>query len=631
MPLESIVLVVLILLSGAAFFFPVRKRYEIIRSVPGSFEVSGPERRFIRFVWEVCLQGKVISQRPFAGLMHAFVFWGFAAFGLVTLDHFCRGGFGFPLLGHGGLYGFFRGAAVIFAVAVLIGINALAIRRFILRPKALGDHVSWTSGLVALFINVLMITYLAEYCSAAAGKEFAGKVPAILGFPFHPYEEGNAFFVEGALGSTVNWWLHSVVILAFMALIPQSKHLHLVLGPFATYFKSFELAPIKPLDFEKEEFGAESLKDLGKFTALSAFSCVECGRCFDNCPASQTDKTLNPKELILDLRAGFLKGVDTPVAGETLDEKTIWQCTTCGSCTWQCPVGVEHVSPIIETRRGLAAGGEFPPPLKTMFKSMERHKNPWGYTQDQAEEFLDENEYPKFKDQDVLYWMGCLARYDDAYRKSSLAFKRKLDDAGVSWGVFYDEKCTGDAARRAGNEFVFQEIAEGNIEKLNAAAPRKVVTTCPHCLRTLKEYGDLGLDGKIEIVHHSAFLKDLAAAGKLGGGERKRAVFHDACYLSRYTGPAGHRNPREFLKSRGIDLIEPPRTRERSFCCGAGGAQFFNEEDEGKKIYQERTDELLELKPDAIITACPFCQAMIRDGLADRGVEDVSVLDLSQV
>jgi Fe-S oxidoreductase len=609
---ERFILLLSILASAAAFFFPVRKRYEIIQSMSGNLEKTEPERRILRFIYEVGLQGKVILQRPLAGLMHAFVFWGFMAFGLVTLDHFCRGGFAFPVLGHGWVHDFLRCGGVLFAAITMIGINYLAYRRFIEKPKVLGDHLSITSGIVAVYINVLMITYLID---------------------FFVLDEGSALFSAGSTASTVNWWIHALVILAFLALIPRSKHLHLAIGPFTTYFKSFDLAPIKPLDFEKEEFGAESLKDLDKFTGLSAFSCVECGRCLENCPAAQTDKKLNPKQLILDLKEGLLESLDKAVAGETLDVETLWQCTTCGSCTWQCPVGVEHVTPIIETRRGLVAGGEFPSPLKTMFKSMERHQNPWGYTQDQAEEFLEENSYPKFKEQDVLYWMGCLARYDDHYRKASVAFTEKLNEAGVSWGVLYNEICTGDAARRAGNEFVFQEIAAANIEMLNEAAPKKIVTTCPHCLRTLLEYRPLGLDPAIELIHHSTFLNDLASKGRLGGAASapRNAVFHDACYLSRYRGRDGIREPRAFLRSRNVALSEPKRTREKSFCCGAGGAQFFNEELEGKRINLERIDEILALKPGLVVTACPFCQAMLRDALADRGVEDVEVRDLSQV
>jgi Fe-S oxidoreductase len=231
--------------------------------------------------------------------------------------------------------------------------------------------------------------------------------------------------------------------------------------------------------------------------------------------------------------------------------------------------------------------------------------------------------------------MGCFARYDDRYRKVSMAFKEKLEEASESWGVLYDESCTGDAARRAGNEFLFMEIAMENIERLNQISPKIIVTTCPHCLRTLKEYRTMEepLKGDFEIVHHSTFLKKLAAGGKLKKSEpsEKNVVYHDACYLSRYRIHCGSSEPRAFLKLRGLQIMEPERRGIQSFCCGAGGAQFFNEEDEGERIYRLRTQELLKTGAKTIVTSCPFCQAMIRDGLGDQGIEDVSVKDLAQL
>jgi Fe-S oxidoreductase len=613
--MESFILAVLMALSLVLFFLPVQKRIKIICATPGSLARDRIGLRIRRWIGEVIFQKKVISQRPFAGLMHALVFWGFLAFMLATTDHFARG-FGIALLGNGDFFHVYSRIVSVFALMVIVGISALFVRRFILRPKSLGDHLSVGSFLVAVFILGLMITYLLAVYGSLEVTTLS----------------------EASAGAKVNWWLHSIFILAFLVLIPRSKHLHLILSLFTTYYKDFELAPLKLLDIENDEFGAEQLKDLGPFTALGAFTCVECGRCFDHCPASQSGKDLNPKQLILDLKNGFLNNPESAIVEENLDQKVIWQCTTCGSCTFQCPVGIEHVTPIVDTRRGLTAEGTFPSPLKTLFKSLERHRNPWGYTSDQAEEFLSEKEYPKYAGQDVLYWMGCFARYDDRYRKVSLAFKEKMDEAGVSWGVLYDESCTGDAARRAGNEFLFMEIAMENIERLNGISPKTIVTTCPHCLRTLKEYRSMEepLKGDFRMVHHSTFLKELAAAGKLKTsaaleGADKEAVYHDACYLSRYTQPEGVNDPRSFLALRGVHLKEAARKGVQSFCCGAGGAQFFNEEDEGERVYRLRTQELLETGAKTIVTSCPFCLAMIRDGLGDKGVEDVEVMDLSQI
>lgn len=611
--LEPIIIAVLIVISIILFIIPISTRIRIIKSVKGSLEPDRIGLRIRRWIGEVIFQRQVISQRPFAGFMHALVFWGFLAFMLMTMDHFCRG-FGLPLLGNGAFFDYLSKIVSLFAVLVIIGITALFIRRFIFRPQPLGDHLSWESGLVALFIEGLMATYL---LAVYGGFEATGGLS------------------EADTATRINWWIHTIFILGFLVLIPRSKHLHLVFSLFTTFLKDFELAPLKPLDIENEEFGAENLKDLGPFTALGAFTCVECGRCMAHCPATNSEKALNPKELILNLKKGYLLNADGAIVGDTLDEEVIWQCTTCGACTFQCPVGIEHVTPIIDTRRGLTAEGNFPSPLKTLFKSLERQKNPWGYPSSEAQEFLKENNYPQYEGQDVLYWMGCFARFDDRYRKVSLAFTEKLKEAGISWGVLYDESCTGDAARRAGNEFLYMELAMENIALLNEATPKTIVSTCPHCIRTLKEYRTMEepLKGDFQMLHHSTFLKKLQLQGKLEPLETSdgNVVYHDACYLSRYVPEGGVVDPREYLRLRGKMIREPVRKGVQSFCCGAGGAQFFNEENQGERIYRLRTEELLKTEAKTIVTACPFCQAMIRDGLGDKGIEDVSVKDLAQI
>jgi Fe-S oxidoreductase len=228
--------------------------------------------------------------------------------------------------------------------------------------------------------------------------------------------------------------------------------------------------------------------------------------------------------------------------------------------------------------------------------------------------------------------MGCLARYEVQYRQVSLAFTSILNAAGVKWGVLREEKCTGDAARRAGNEYQFQELAMENVEMLNAADPKTIVTTCPHCLRALNEYKELDLKPGIRIVHHTTFIEELLAAGKIkpSGGNGKKVVYHDSCYLSRYEGRAGRQTPRSILLAAGVKILEPERTGDRSFCCGAGGAQLFNEETQGTRIPHERTEELLRTEAKEIAVACPFCPVMLRDALAVKDIEDVSVKDIAQ-
>jgi Fe-S oxidoreductase len=601
--MHAIVLSLLIIVSIILFALPVKKRLIIVASAPGKFNLDNLGERAKKFILEVLFQSKVIKHRPLAGTMHALVMWGFLAFIIITLNHF-GGGYGWRFLCSGLTFKIISTIVAVFAVLVIIGICGLTFRRFILRPKALGEKLSWGSGLVAFLIAALMVTYL-----------------------FDIY-----WFEKGTPASCINWWAHSVMILGFLAFIPQSKHLHLVLSPFTVFLKDLKLARIRPLDFEKEEMGAEKLTDIEKHTALASFTCVECGRCFDQCPARFTGKTLDPKKLMLDIRKGLLIEPIPEDTSAVLNMEMIWQCTTCGACTYQCPVGVDQVIPIIGLRRGLVSNGEFPAPMRALFDNLERSGNPWKYQPHQALEFIESAQIPLYDGQETIYWMGCMGRYDDHYRKVAASFAEILKKAGIDFGVLVDEKCTGDAARRAGNEFLFQSLAGENIEILNAAKAKRLVTTCPHCLRTLEEYRDLGLRMDLRLQHHTSFLNELINSKKikLSGSIAQPAAYQDPCYLSRYQYPSGVLEARRILNSSGVKLTEPGRCRERSFCCGAGGGMLFSEETEGKRINYERVEELLSTGAKTIITSCPFCQMMLRDALADKGIEAVKVMDIIQ-
>ena len=601
--MQILVLTLLILVSAVLFLIPVRKRLNLVAAAPGEFKMDNIGARISRVVSEVLFQIKVIKHRLIAGLMHAFIMWGFFAFIIITLNHF-TGGYGWHFLGQGAVFKVISTIVALFAVLVIVGITVLFIRRFFLRPDALGKHLSWGSGLVAFLIEGLMVTYLL----------------------------GIYVIQEGTTAASVNWWVHSSMILGFLAFIPQSKHLHIVLGPFTLFLKDLNLARIRPLDFEKEEIGAEKLSDLDKHTVLGSFTCVECGRCFDHCPARSTGKVLDPKQWMLDIKAGMLKDPGMEDPSQVLNFDMIWQCTTCGACTYQCPVGIDQVIPIIAFRRGFVSNGEFPSPMRTLFDNLERSGNPWKYQPHEAMDFIEESGLPWYKEQEVIYWMGCMGRYDDNYRKAAKSFAAAMKSAGVDFGVLKEEKCTGDAARRAGNEFLFQMLAEENIELLNGTKAKKLVTTCPHCLRTIWEYRDMGLRDDLEIVHHSTFISQLLESGelKLPAGNGITAVYHDACYLSRYQYPAGITEPRKVLDSAGVKIIEAGRKKDESLCCGAGGGMLFSEETEGKRIYHERIEELIATGAKTIATSCPFCQIMFRDGLADKGVEDVEIKDIAQ-
>ncbi len=604
------------LVAIGLFLQPFLHRVKRVAMGRGELHYDRLGERIARWIREVLFQGTVIAGRTNAGWAHALVFWAFCVFLLETADLFARM-FGSPvgILGNGLFHHFYQAIVAVFAVFALGGIIYLIIRRFYIRPPALGDKPSYTSAVVADFIAYLMVTY-------------------ILG-AFVMNEEGLAF--------KINAWLHIIVIMCFIVIIPRSKHLHLLLSLFTTFFKDFELVAIKPLniDFEDEDadeedmyLGAEKFTDLGKYTILCSFTCVECGRCWDNCPARITGKQLDPKQFMLNLRDVYLTEPEREISADDRFSEVIWQCTTCGACTFQCPVGIDHPLPMLEMRRGYVANSVFPDAMRPLFDNLESTGNPWNYQPTDAAEFLAENEFPEFEgDKKVLYWVGCMGRFDDYYRKVSIAFKKLLDASGVDYGVLLDETCTGDAARRAGNEFLFQMLAEGNIETLNEANPNVIVSTCPHCLRTLEEYKEMGLKKEIRMVHHTEYLMELINDGslKLNGKVSTDVTYHDACYLSRYSDDKGYIDPRHLLEKTGVELKEPERRKRKSFCCGAGGAMLFAEETEGTRIDHERVEELVRTGALECATSCPFCQLMIRDGLGDKGKEDMPVKDIAEI
>lgn len=612
---KGLVFSALAVLAARLFWLELQRRLQAVRQAKGPLPRDGAERRWLRVLREVLFQSRIIRHRPLPGLAHAFLMWAFLAFGLETLDHLSHIWLPRGFLPQAGLFhDLFQGLVALFAWAASAGILYLAFRRFVLRPKVLGSTLSGASALVALFILTLMQTFLA--------KHYGWVAP------------------EGA-AAELNWALHTLVLLAFLVLIPRSKHLHLVLGPAAVYFRNERPGEMKPLDFEKEEMGVTRLADLEQSTALAAFACVECGRCLEHCPAALTGKDLDPKEWVLRMRAGYLEDPQQAALASQLPVDWLWQCTTCGACAEQCPTGNDQPLSILEFRRGQTSEGEFPDTLRTLFDNLERSGNPWRHAARDGAAFIQEQGIPVHDgSQKVLYWMGCMARFDEAYRKVALDFVSVLKAAGVDFGVLKDEKCTGDAARRAGNEFLFQQLAMENTEKLNAANPDLIISTCPHCVKTLGEYRGLAEEMRLKdvpILHHTQFIRQLLEQGrlKLDASAQSRLagslVYHDPCYLSRYQDDSAVDSPRELLRATGGRLVEAERHGRRSFCCGAGGAQLFLEESQGTRINHARSEELLATGAKTVCVACPFCSTMLKDGLTDKGQAELPVLDVAQI
>ena len=600
---EKLLFAAMLIASGWLFwgrFGVVLKKILKSRKDP-NFHLFPIGKRVWDFFWEVLCQAKVIRERPLPGFAHALVFWTFLAFALVTLNH-CATGFGFGFLSAGGMIGrwYFYFAAV-FAMACAVGILGLFIRRFLVRPKWLGEKVSWESGFIAFLIFALMATYLASFAVA-----------------------------DASTAARVLWWLHTMALLTFLPLIPHTKHLHLVLSPATIFLSRGTFAEIPPLKGD-EDFGLVAGTDLTQLVSLQAYSCVECGRCTEHCPAATTGKLLNPKEIILGVRA-YLNDLgpasDQPLLGKYNSQEAVFQCTTCGACEFQCPVGIEHVPILVGLRRGAVNTGTWEDDHGAkLFLTLERGSNALGISPAERDKFIQKQELPIFDGtQEYCLWLGCMGGYDPKGREIIADFARVMNYLGTSYGVLRKEKCTGDPVRRLGNDLVFQQLAEANLETLAQNKVKKIVSICPHCVRTIQEdWKEYGVPPEIE--HHSEFLARFA--DKLPRQSKDESiVFHDPCYLGRYRNV--YEEPRTVAGLAGT-VVEAPRNHERSFCCGAGGGLAFLGEETGERVSHNRAAELVATGAQTVGTACPFCNTMFRDALAAGGDAPPQLLDIAQL
>jgi Fe-S oxidoreductase len=606
-PPEKIIFAALIAASLTGFWLRFAPVVRIIRAAKPDtgFRFGALFPRLHRFIWEVLLQGKVIKDRPIPGFAHALVFWGFCAFAVITINHVATG-FGLPLLSRSGAFGaFYFGLAAIFAVAVAVSISYLAFRRYVLRPVWLGK-IAPESGIIAALIFALMLTYLASLATS-----------------------------ETTAAGHAIWWTHTLALLIFLPLIPHTKHLHLVLSPLTVFTKREGFSDIPKLAGD-EDFGLVTGKDVTQLDALQAFSCVECGRCTEHCPASNTGKILNPKEVILGLR-GYLRAEgpasESLLLGVHISEEAVFQCTTCGACEQSCPVGIQHLPAIVGLRRGAVNTGVWEDTYGTkLFLAMERNGNSLGMASGERMNFIEKSALPIYDGtQQYCLWLGCMGAYDPAGRETVLALVKVLRHLGITFGVLRKEKCNGDPARRLGNDLLFTSLAEENLQTIDAASTAKTpkfLSICPHCVRTMStDWQEAGRT--VQIEHHSELLARHAAQLPATTGEnREKVVYHDPCYLGRYRGV--YDEPRDVL-ARTVDVLEAPRHREKSFCCGAGGGQMFLGEEKGERINLTRARELAATGAGTVAAACPFCASMFRDALKAVSDTPPQLLDIAQI
>jgi Fe-S oxidoreductase/nitrate reductase gamma subunit len=610
-----------------------------------------------------------------AGLMHAGIFWGFVFLTIGTAN-IVTGGLveaiiSIPL--DGALWVLVTFLQNVFAVIVLVAIGWALVRRLVTRPARL-SYTRDALVILTMIGGLVAAELLAQSFEAAAYGDIPGAVVAnAIAVPLRSLP-----LAVRETGFTLFWWVHMILVSAFLVYLPFSKHLHIVTAVFNAFFRKLEPRGLLPaLDIEREDatFGVRTVVDLSWKDLLDGFTCTECGRCQEACPAWNTGKPLNPKTFIMGIRDMAVEaeagvslipngsivretyGLDDtrlsatalaePIVDTAIPFDAVWDCVTCGACVEACPVLIEHVDKIVGLRRNLVLeDSRFPPELAPAFRNMEGPANPWGQPRSarldwtkalpfEVRTVADVAAEGRLDELEVIYWVGCAAAFDERNKKVARAVATCLDAAGVRFAVLgQEESCTGDPARRMGNDYVYQMLAMGNIETLNRyrAGERTIVTACPHCFTSLgTEYAQLG--GMFRVEHHSTYLAGLVADGRLATmpveeGSGPAVTLHDPCYLARYNGIT--EAPRDVLAAAGGEIREMEQHGRQTFCCGAGGGRMWMEEQRGTRINAERTRQALETGAEVVATACPFCMVMMKDGLADAGTETVA-LDVSEL
>ena len=599
-------------------------------------------------------QKKMFKEKK-AGFMHAFIFWGFLVLQIRTL-YLILTAF-FPDLEQPHLYALVKDVT---EVVVLTMVCYAVYRRVVEKPKRLTHSVE---ALVVLgMIGGLVVSdFLLDGFNFAYAEASGGMTAAIesemawspVGVLFSNIVGG--IFSPELLraGAETFYWTHIGIVLVFLNMLPGSKHFHVITSIPNTLFGEVKakgaLLPIENIE-DQETFGVGNVKEFTWRQVLDMYSCTECGRCTVNCPTTITGKPLNPKLLICDTRDHLYKRESELLADadgepswdliEDVGYDAIWDCTTCRACSEACPVSIEHVDKIIDMRRRLVLmEGRFPKEFAQTLKNIEGKGNPWGLPKGDRTAWADELDVPTLKenpDAEYLFWVGCAGAYDDKQKKVSRALVALMREAGLNFATMgKKETCTGDPARRGGNEYLFQTLAETNIKNMNKLGvdKMKVVTHCPHCFNTLaNEYPQFG--GQYEVLHHSSLIQHLIGTGKLKPTRKVDGVstvtYHDSCYIGRYNDV--YEEPRQALAAiPGVTLKEMDRNRTTGMCCGAGGARVWMEEHRGTRINQERVKHAMETKADTIAVACPFCNVMMSDGVNELGIEGVKTRDIAEL
>jgi Fe-S oxidoreductase len=640
--------------------------------------------------FKVVLGQSGVLRDPIPGIAHFFTFWGFIIiqFGLLNLIFGAFNG-SLPLLGDNRTFATILDA---FVVLVAIALIVFAIRRGIVRPRQLNSflHGPWDGFIIlGLILAVLVTLALVEIFEYAATN---GAAWTPIGAAIGPFFSSLGTQPENIFWFRCFWWLHIFTVLGFLIYLPRSKHLHLLATPFNVFFKSYKPKGALPLlenIEERDDYGVSKVEQFTWKQLLDGYACTECGRCNTVCPATNTGKPLFPKEIILGVKEALFVSSDEilgentiynelgiagvkadktakeeevhhePMIGGIISKDALWSCTTCMACMEICPVAIEHVPKIVDMRRSLVMEeSDFPQEVTSLFNNIERNGNPWEISSDKRAEWAAGLDIPLLaenSDADVLYWVGCMGSFDRRNQQVATSVAKVLKAANVNFAILGpEESCTGDPARRIGNEYLWQMQAQQNIETLNgygfntaeqnganghhgptavAIKEHTIITACPHCFNTIgNEYSQLG--GNYKVVHHTVFIDRLLQDEKLKlpeGFDKRKLTYHDPCYIGRYNGVYDEpRRVLSVLNSNGV--TEMKRHRNKSFCCGGGGGRVWMEEKIGKRVNQTRINEALETNAEVMAAACPFCITMFEDGVKGVEAEDkLKIEDISEI
>jgi Fe-S oxidoreductase len=644
MTLGGFILFALIVLAHLVFALRLMNIVQWIHLGKGELQWDGIGRRARDLL--VKGFGQTLVLRKPSGAFHALIFWGFFVLTVGTLEGLIKGVLpAFSLAFLGPLYPVLNTVQEAFAVLVLVSLAAALYRRLVIRPKRLEGPLS--HQLDAVVIIGLIALLICAYFGMEVVEPRPGYTPvsntlraALLG--------GDA---PHPLAYPIFSWTHNLVVLAFLMYIPYSKHLHVITAlPNLFFREERRRGRINRLNLEADDaetFGVVRITDFTKKELLDLAACTECGRCQEACPAYNTGKPLSPKKVVLDLKdylfeegPRLLKDPNAEPSRalfpDVISADVLWACTTCFACEEACPVEIQPMSKLLGIRQAqVLMEGEFPEEAQNTLRNIEGQSNPWNLPQQERgawAEGLGVKTLAEDASVEYLFFTGCAGAYDQRYIKVATALTKLLQHAGVSFGILGNEECcTGDAAKRIGNDYLAQELAQANVDTMNGYGVRKVITACPHCFNAIKnEFPQYG--GEFEVMHHTELIADLIRLGKLKPDTSKagNTTYHDSCYLARYNGIESA--PREALAAAGAPVTEMPRHGSEGFCCGAGGGRMWMEERIGKNVNQERAQEALATGADTIATACPFCLTMMTDGVAKEGRADsVQVRDVAEI